>query len=337
MLDRVRRGESAALVIRGGAGIGKTALTQYCLRQASGCRVAQIAGVESELEMPFAALHQLCRPMLGELGSLPEAQQEALRVAFGLAAGNPPDRFVVGLAVLGLLAEVAEERPLVCLIDDAQWLDEPSRQVLEFVGRRLVAEAVLLLLAVREAGDQHLFTLPELTLDGLSEDEAGALLMSVVAGHLDQQIRDQIVAETRGNPLTLLELPRGMSTAELAGGLGISTTGPVAGPMEEHYARRVDALPEPTQRLLLLAAADPTGDATLLWRAAKKLGVGRDTAAAAESDELLEIGSKVRFRHPLVRSAAYAGATPDQRAAAHAAHAALAGATGAEADPEWTT
>jgi DNA-binding CsgD family transcriptional regulator/tetratricopeptide (TPR) repeat protein len=330
LLDRVRGGESAALVIRGEAGIGKSALLQYCAHQASDCRVAQIAGIESEFEMPFAAVHQMCAPMLDALSALPEPQQQALQVAFGLAAGSAPDRFVVGLAVLGLLAEVATERPLVCLVDDAQWLDEPSRQVLGFVGRRQMAEAVLLLLAVRETGDEQLFTLPALTLDGLGEDDARALITAVVAGHLDEQIRDRIVAETRGNPLRLLELPHEMSTAELAGGFGMPFTGPVAGPIEEHYARRVNALPESTRRLLLLAAADPTGDATLLWRAAQTLGVARDAAAAAESEQLLEIGSQVRFRHPLVRSTVYAAATPGDRAAAHSA---LAAATDAAVDP----
>jgi DNA-binding CsgD family transcriptional regulator len=331
MLERVRAGESAVLVIRGEAGIGKTALLQYCARRASGCRVAHISGVESELEMPFAALHQLCAPMIGQLGALPEPQQQALRVAFGLASGNPPDRFVVGLAVLGLLAEVAVERPLVCLVDDAQWLDEPSRQALGFVGRRLMAEAVLLLLAVREAGDEQLLPLSSVTLEGLSEGDARALITAVVPGHVDEQVCDRIVAETRGNPLMLLELPRGMSPAELAGGFGTPSTDTVAGSIEEHYARRVNELPEPTRLLLLLAAAEPTGDAALLWRAAQALGIARDAAAAAESEQLLEIGSQVRFRHPLVRSAAYAGARPDDRVAAHAA---LAAATDAEVDPE---
>ena len=250
-----------------------------------------------------------------------ERRRETLRIGF-----------VVGLAVLGLLAEVAAERPLVCLVDDAQWLDEPSRQVVGFVGRRLQAEAVLLLFAVREAGDEQLFpALATLTLEGLTEEDAGALLMAAVPGQLDEQVRDRIVAETGGNPLRLLELPREMSQAELAGGFGAPHMDSSFGPMDEHYARRIRALPEPTQQLLLLAAADPTGDATLLWRAAQTLGVPRSAAAAAESEQLLEIGSHVRFRHPLVRSAAYAAGTPDDRRAAHSA---LAAATDAEVDPE---
>ena len=332
MLDRVREGTSAVLVIRGEAGIGKTALMQYCARQASGCRVTQIAGVESELEMPLAAMHQLCAPMLDHIGALPEPQQQALRVALGAEAGTAPDRFVVALAVLGLLTEVAAARPLVCLVDDAQWLDEPSRQILGFVGRRLLAEPVLLLLSIREAGEEQLLpALTSLTLAGLAEEDARALVTAAVPGHLDEQVCDRIVAETAGNPLRLLELPREMSQAELAGGFGAPHTNSSFARLDEYYARRIRALPKPTQQLLLLAAADPTGDATLLWRAAQTFGVPRSAAAAAESEQLLEIGSHVRFRHPLVRSAAYAAGTPEDRDAAHSA---LAAATDADVDPE---
>jgi predicted ATPase len=217
LLDGVRGGRSAVLVIRGEPGIGKTALLHYCLRQAAGCRIARITGVESELEMPFAALHQLCRPMFSDLSTLPEPQANALRVAFGFSAGSTPDRFVVGLAVLTLIAEAAAKRPLVCVVDDAQWLDEPTAQVLGFVARRLLAEPILMLFAVREAGDSHLFPgLPELTLDGLTGEDARVLLSATVPGHLDDRVRDRIIAETRGNPLGLLELPRGMNASELA-------------------------------------------------------------------------------------------------------------------------
>src|SRR5690348_10831975 len=226
LLDRVRGGESAALVIRGEAGIGKTALLRYCARQASGCRLVQIEGVESEMELPLAALHQLCTPMLSGLDALPEPQQRALRVAFGLASGPPPDRFVLGLAVLSLLTESAAARPLICLIDDAQWLDEASSQVLGFVGRRLLAEPVGLLLAVREAGGAQVFPgLPALALEGLADADAQALLRAAVPGHLDERVRDRIIAETGGNPLGLLELARGMSDAELAGGFAEDTGG----------------------------------------------------------------------------------------------------------------
>jgi DNA-binding CsgD family transcriptional regulator len=332
LLDHVRGGESAALVIRGEAGIGKTALMRYCARQASGCRLVQVAGVESEMELPFAALHQLCRPMLDGLAALPEPQERALRVAFGLTTGAAQDRFVVGLGVLSLLAENAAARPLLCLVDDAQWLDDTSSQVLGFVGRRLLAESVLLLLAVREAADERMFpALPELTVEGLTEEDARALLTAAVPGHLDEQVRDRIVAETRGNPLGLLELARGMSEAELAGGFASPPTAGLPSRLQDHYLRRVRALPEPTQRLMLLAAADPTGDATLLWRAAPTLGLGRNAAVAADAAQLLQIGSHVRFRHPLVRSAAYTAGSPEDRRSAHLT---LAASTDAQADPE---
>ena len=333
LLDRVRSGESAALVIRGEAGIGKTALIRYCARQAAGCRLVQFAGVESEMELPFAALHQLCAPMLGGLAALPEPQEHALRVAFGLATGPAADRFVVGLAALSLLAENAAARPLVCLVDDAQWLDDASSQVLGFVGRRLLAESVLLLFAVRETrADERMFPgLPALTVEGLTDEDARALLTAAVPGHLDERVRDRIVAETRGNPLGLLELARGLSEAELAGGFAGPHTASLPSRLQDHYLQRVRALPEPTQRLMLLAAADPTGDATLLWRAAPTLGLGRDAAAAADAEQLLQIGSQVRFRHPLVRSAAYTAGSPEDRRAAHLT---LAAATDAQTDPE---
>jgi DNA-binding CsgD family transcriptional regulator len=332
LLDRVRGGESAVLVIRGEAGIGKTALMRYCARQASGCQLAQIHGVESEMELPLAALHQLCTPMLGSLDALPEPQQRALRVAFGLAAGPAPDRFVLGLAVLSLLAENAAERPLVCLVDDAQWLDQASSQVLGFVGRRLLAEPVGLVMAVREAAGERLFPgVPALSVNGLTGEDARALLTAVVPGHLDQRVCDRIVAETGGNPLGLLELARGMADAELAGGFAGPRQAGLPGQLQDHYLRRVRVLPGPARQLMLLAAADPTGDATLLWRAAQAQGLGPDAAAAADAEQLLDIGSQVRFRHPLVRSAAYAAGSPEDRRAAHLT---LAAATDAEADPE---
>ena len=320
------------LVIRGEAGIGKTALIRYCARQAAGCRLIQFAGVESEMELPFAALHQLCMPMLDGLAALPEPQEHALRVAFGLAAGPAADRFVVGLAALSLLAENAAARPLVCLVDDAQWLDDASCQVLGFVARRLLAESVLLLFAVRETADEQMFPgLPALTVEGVTDEDARALLTAAVPGHLDERVCDRIVAETRGNPLGLLELARGLNQAELAGGFAGPPTASLPGRLQDHYVQRVRALPEPTQRLMLLAAADPTGDATLLWRAAPTLSLGRDAAAAADAEELLQIGSQVRFRHPLVRSAAYAAGSPEDRRVAHLT---LAAATDAQTDPE---
>ncbi len=320
------------LILRGEAGVGKTALLHYCARQAAGCRVAQIAGMESELELPFAALHQLCHPMLGGLAALPEPQQQALRVAFGLTIGTPPDRFLVGLAVLSLLAEVGKHRPLVCLIDDAQWLDTASARVLGFVGRRLLAESVMLLFAVREAGEERMFpALPRLDVEGLVDSDAQAVLTAAVAGHLDERVRDRIVAETGGNPLALLELTRAMNDIELSGGFVVPSSAALSGGLHEHYLRRVRGLPAQTQRLMLLAAADPTGDATLVWRAGRILGVGPRDAVVAASEQLLEIGSQVRFHHPLVRSAAYAAGTEEDRGAAHRA---LADATDRLADPE---
>jgi DNA-binding CsgD family transcriptional regulator len=332
LLENVRRGESAVLVIRGEAGVGKTALLRYCARQADGFRVAQIAGVESEMELPFAGLHQLCAPMLARLGALPKPQQHALRVAFGLSSGGAPDHFLIALAALSLLAEVAAERPLLCFVDDAQWLDGASGQVLGFVGRRLLAESVLIVFAVREPTDERQFVgLPELQLGGLPEQDARALLATVVAGRLDDRVRDRIVAETGGNPLALLELPRGMTAAELAGGFALPNAGDLPGHIEEHYLRRHGLLPEATQRLMLLAAADPTGDATLLWRAAQTLGTEREAVAPAETLQLLEIGARVRFRHPLVRSAVYRVAPQQDRQAVHLA---LAAATDPQVDPD---
>jgi DNA-binding CsgD family transcriptional regulator len=330
-LDHVHRGESAVLVLRGEAGIGKTALLQYCAREAAECRIVQIAGVESELEMPFAALHQLCGPMLGDLEALPEPQEQALQAAFGQAAGSVPDRFVVGLGVLSMLAEVAAKRPLVCLVDDAQWLDEASSQVLAFVSRRLLAESVFLLVAVRErAGERPFPGVPELLVHGLADEDARGLLGAATSVHLDEGVRDRLVAETRGNPLALLELVGEMTEAEL-GGFVVPPTAAVSGDLQEHYLRRVRALPEQVQRLLLVAAADPTGDPQLLWRAVQSLELGPDAATAADVEQLLEIGQVVRFRHPLIRSAVYAAGPDEERRAVHLA---LATATDAESDPD---
>jgi hypothetical protein len=296
MLDRlltnVRGGQSAVLVVRGEAGVGKTALMQYCARQASGMRVEQIAGVEAEMELPFAALHQLCAPMFARLDALPEPQRDALRVAFGMSSGAAPDRFLVALAVLSLLSAVAEEHPLLCLVEDAQWLDAASGQVVGFVGRRLLAESVGLVVAVREPGSRPEFEgLPELPLGGLADEAARALLVRAVPGRLDDRVRDRIVAETRGNPLALTELPRGLTPAELAGGFRLPHGVALEGRIEESFQRRLDALPGNTRRLLLLAAAEPVGDAVLLWRAAAGLGIGAD---AAERAEAAGCGSAIR-------------------------------------------
>jgi hypothetical protein len=304
LLANVRGGQSAVLVMRGGAGIGKTALLRYAARQASGFRVAQVAGVEAEMELPFAGIHQLCAPLLDHLDALPQTQQDALNVALGLASGQVPDRFLVGLAVLGLLSAAAEGRPLLCLVEDAQWLDAASGLIIGFVARRLLAESVAIVVAVREPNTRHDFDgLPELLLRGLAEEDARTLLMRAVPGRLDDRVRDGILAETRGNPLALLDLPRSMSAAEPAGGFELLVATDLPRQLEDHYLQRAGELPEATQRLLLLAAAEPIGDATLVWRAAHGLGIERSSLAPAEDAELVEVGARVRFRHPLVRSA----------------------------------
>ncbi len=331
-VDAVRGGESRVLVVRGEPGLGKTALLEYVAGRASasGCRVARVAGVQSEMELAFAGLHQLCAPMLDYLGRLPVPQREALGIAFGVSAGPAPDRFLVGLAVLGLLSEAAGERPLVCVIDDEQWLDRASAQALGFAARRLAAEPVGLVFAARLPGGE-LAGLPELVLAGLAEGEAGALLDSVLAGPLDVRVRDRIVAETRGNPLALLELPRGLTAAELAGGFGLPGAGPLSGRIEESFGRRAEALPAAARRLLLVAAAEPAGDPLLVWRAAGRLGIGAGAAAPAVEAGLVEFGAAVRFRHPLVRSAAYRSASLPERQEVHAA---LAEVTDPLLDPD---
>ena len=332
LLETVRGGQSAVLVIRGEAGIGKTALVRYAAREAAGFRVAQIAGVEAEMELPFAGLHRLCSPMLSRLDALPDPQQNALRVAFGISSGDAPDRFLAALAALTLLAEVAEERPLLCLVDDAHWLDGTTLQVLGFIARRLLAESVALVFTVREPSDEReLADLPELSLGGLQDDDARALLAAVIPGALDDRVRDRLVAETRGNPLAIVELSRGRPAGELAGGFVLPGTGTLPSRIEDHYRKRIATLPEATQRLIVLAAADPVGDATLLWRAAATLGIERQAAEPAAGEELLEIGAQVRFRHPLVRSAAYRAASLTDRRAVHGA---LAAATDRETDPD---
>jgi DNA-binding CsgD family transcriptional regulator len=330
LLEAVRAGESRALVMCGEPGVGKTALLEHLAERAADCRVVRIAGVESEMELAFAGLHQLCAPMLGHLDALPVPQGDALRTTFGSRSGSAPDRFLVGLAVLGLLSEVAAERPLICLVDDAQWLDQASVQVLAFVARRLVAESVSLVFGSRVAG-AGLAGLPELVIGGLREEDARALLDAVLTGPLDERVRDQIVGETRGNPLALLELARGMAVEELAGGFGLPDALPLPGSIEESFRRQVDALPAGTRRLLQLAAAEPTGDPTLVWRAAGRLGVGADAAKPAAEAGLIEFGARVRFRHPLVRSAAYRSASARERREVHYG---LAEATDPKLDPD---
>src|SRR5580692_6350911 len=267
LVASVRAGPSRALVLRGEAGIGKSALLEYLVQRASGCAMARAVGVESEMELAYAGLQQLCAPFVDRLERLPGPQRDALGTAFGLRDGAAPDRFLVGLAVLSLLSDVAEDRPLVCIVDDAQWLDAASAQALAFVARRLGAESVGLVFAVRERGDErHFEGLPELAVGGLDDREARELLATVVAGPLDERVRDRIVAETRGNPLALLELPRGRTPAELAGGFGLFDDPPVPGRIEQSFRERLAPLPPLTRLLLLLAAAEPVGDPVLVWR-----------------------------------------------------------------------
>ena len=332
LVAAVKAGRSQVLVLRGEAGIGKTALLTFLLDRAAGCRVGRAAGVESEMELAFAGLHQLCSPFLDGLTALPAPQQEALGTAFGLRPGSAPDRFLVGLAVLTLLSEVAEERPLVCVVDDAQWLDQASLQALEFVARRLAAEPVAMVFAIRESEtDPRLLGLPELAVRGLPSADAAALLHSAVAGTLDPRVRDRILAESHGNPLALLELPRGLSAAELAFGGAAAAARPLVHRLEQGFLRHVTPLPLQSRRLLLTAAADQVGDIPLLWRAAERLGIGAEAAAAAEASGLFELRDRVRFRHPLVRSAVYRSADPTERRAVHWA---LADVTDPEVDPD---
>jgi DNA-binding CsgD family transcriptional regulator len=319
-------------VVRGEPGIGKTALLKYAVDTAPDFQVTRAEGVQSEMELPFAALRQLCGRMLSRLDGLPDPQRDALGVAFGLRSGSAPDRFLVGLAVLSLLSEVAADQPLLCLIDDTHWLDQASAQALAFVARRLDAESVAVIFGTRDLAERGtLAGLSELVLGGLSDADARALLASVMPGRLDERVRDRIIAESGGNPLALLELPRGVSAAELAGGFGVAGPLPLTGRIEQSFLRQIALLPESTRRLLLLAAVEPLGDPALLWHAAERLGIAVEAADAAESDGMLKVGPRVTFRHPLVRSAIYRSAAPGERREAHRA---LAAATDPQLDPD---
>ena len=324
LLDAARAGRSGVLVMGGEPGVGKTALLDHAIESAADLRVARVTGVESEMELAFAALQQLCAPMLDKLEGLPDPQRDALGVAFGLHTGAAPDRFLVGLAALSLLSEAAVQQPLFCVIDDAQWLDRASAQALAFVARRLLAEPVAMLFATREPGEEFR-GLPELLVGGLRDDDAQELLSSVITGPLDERVRDRIVAETRGNPLALLELPPGAWACRGAGWAGLQ------GRIEDDFRRRLEVLPAVTRRLMLVAAAEPAGEPALVWRAAESLGIGAGALAPAADAGLLTIGQRVTFRHPLVRSAVYRAASPRERRAVHQA---LADATDPRADPD---
>jgi DNA-binding CsgD family transcriptional regulator len=329
LLDEAKGGQSRVLVVRGEPGIGKTALLEHAVGAASGFQVARASGVESEMELPFAGLHQLCAPMLDRLALLPDPQREAMRTAFGLASGPPPDRFLIGLAALSLLSEAAEQAPLLCVVDDAHWLDQSSSQAMTFVARRLLADRVCLLFGTRRP-TEDLRGFPELVLEGLGASDATALLASVLRAPLDERVRERIIAETRGNPLALLEWPRGLTPAELAGGFGLPAIA-MAGRIEESFRRRLEELPAATQRFLTVAAAEPAGDPRLVWRAADRIGIRHEDASPAIEGGLIEIAARMSFRHPLVRTAAYATASLDDRRAAHRA---LAEVTDAAADAD---
>ncbi|WP_167218490.1 helix-turn-helix transcriptional regulator [Kribbella shirazensis] len=328
LVREAKAGRSQVLLLTGEAGVGKSALLDALVAGAGGCRITRTAGVESEMELAYAGLHQLCQPFLDHLERLPAPQREALGTALGLVSGPTPDKFLIGLAVLNLLADAASDRPVLCVVDDAQWLDLMSARILAFVARRLAAESVVIVLAVRD-GVEHAFAgLIELKIRGLDDADARALLESVLPGPIDPRVRDRIVAETRGNPLALLELPRAWTAAELADGL---TAGTLASRIEDGFVRRLEVLPTGTRLLLLTAAAEPLGDPTLLWRAAEQLGLGAEPAAGAIESGLITFDRQVRFRHPLVRSAAYRTASPQQRLAVHRA---LATVTDPETDPD---
>jgi DNA-binding CsgD family transcriptional regulator len=329
VLGRLLGGDGGVLVVHGEPGVGKTALLDWAVEEGRQLRVLRTVGVEGEMELPFSALQQLCSPALDLSERLPDPQRDALSVAFGLSAGQAPNPFLVGLAALGLLSEATQERPLLCVVDDAQWLDRASARALAFVARRLLAEKVALVFASREPGDA-LAGLPELHVEPLGHRDARTLLESVLPARLDEHVLDRIVLETHGNPLALLELPRGMTPIQLAGGFGLPAV-PLSASIEESFTRRLATLPGDGRRLLLIAAADPTGDPAIVWRAAQQLGVPGSIAEIIEAEDLLELGVRVVFRHPLVRSAVYRAAGLNERRAVHRA---LAEATDPEIDPD---
>jgi DNA-binding CsgD family transcriptional regulator len=330
LLITARDGHGAVLVMHGDPGIGKTALLECAVESGEDFRVVRAAGVEGEMELDYAALQQLCSPILELIERLPTTQRDALGVAFGRSAGQPPSPFLVGLAALGLLSEAAEQQPLLCVVDDAQWLDGASARALAFVARRLLAERIALVFGTRDAGG-GLARLPQLRVEPLGHRDARTLLESVLVARLDDPVLERIIAETGGNPLALIEMPRGLTPGQLAGGFGLPAALPLSSGIEQSFMRRLARLPRDARRLLLLAAAEPVGDPSLLMRAAQQLGIPETAAHAAESERLLSVDGAVVFRHPLVRSAVYSAAEPRERREAHRA---LADATDPEIDPD---
>jgi DNA-binding CsgD family transcriptional regulator len=324
LLSAVHQGESRVLVVRGDAGVGKTALLEHVVESSTGTRLLRAQGVESEMELAFAALHQLCAPLLDGLPDLPTPQRAALETIFGHRAGPAPDQFLVGLAVLSLLADAASERPSICLVEDAQWLDRASAQVLGFVARRLRAESILMVFVTRAPGAELpvLEGLPQMEVAGLGDSDARVLLGSITPAPLDRRVVDRIVAEARGNPLALLELPRGPAAEQLVGRAARTTARarePLSRRLEETFLARAAELPDQARLLMLVAAAEPMGDAALLWQAANELDIDGGAGSADEFRALLTIDDRVTFRHPLVRSAVYQGATMADRRRVHRA------------------
>jgi DNA-binding CsgD family transcriptional regulator len=332
LLTSARTGQGQVLVLRGEPGIGKSAMLDFLTEQAADFRVARTVGVESAMELSFAGLHLLCSTMLDRIARLPAPQRDALTVAFGMNSGPPPDRFMVGLAVLTLLDDVAGHQPLLCVIDDAQWLDDASVQTLAFVARRLLAEHIALVFAARRTVDRReLAGLPELVVTGLNDADARTLLRESLRIPLDDAVLDQLVAECAGNPLALLELPRAWESSDLAGGFAVPDAAPVSTRIEDSFVRRLQTLPISTRQLVLTAAADPSGDLGVLWQALASAGIDANAVEPAEAAGLITVDTRLRFRHPLVRSMAYGAASVDDRRAAHRA---LAAATDPTRDPD---
>jgi DNA-binding CsgD family transcriptional regulator len=330
LLDDARLGHGAVLVVHGDPGVGKTALLDHLGETGSDFGIVRAAGVEQEIEIDYAALQQLCSPILDLIERLPGPQRDALGVAFGLSSGVAPSQFLVGIAVLGLLAEAAEERPVLCIVDDVQWLDGASARVLAFVAHRLLAERIALVFATREVGDA-LSRFPHLMIGPLGRRDARALLQSVFPAALDESVLQRIVAETGGNPLAILELPRGLTPAQLAGGFGLPAASPLSTGIERSFMRRLSKLSRDARRLLLLAAAEPVGDPALFWRAAELLGISEAVAQTVESEGFLTLDGTVVMRHPLVRSVVYKAADPSERREIHRV---VAEATDPETDPD---
>ncbi|MEV0623882.1 AAA family ATPase [Nonomuraea sp. NPDC050404] len=335
LLERARAGHSGALTVTGGAGVGKTALLNHMAARAATCqpggvRIERIVASQSEMELAYAGLHQLCGHMMGSAGHLPAPQREAIEAAFGLRQDSAPSPFLVGLALLGLLTEAAGDGALLCVVDDAQWLDDASARAVAFAARRLDAEGVAIVLAMRTVSEAFA-GLRSMVVTGLGHDDSRELLRLAAPGGLDPRVRDQLIAEARGNPLALRELPRMLSPAEIAGGFALTGSMSLENRIEQSLIAQLEPLPASTRLLLLLAAADPTGDPVLLWRASAALALGPEDFDAARNADALAIGTRVGFRHPLVRSAVYRAATAEDRRRVHAA---LADVTSADHDPD---